>query len=76
MKQIDIQELIPYLKDGWVAMDKCGIWYWSEKEPYTVKDFNGWLAEESRSAILSIAFNIKPAKNWRKSLTKVENKDE
>ena len=25
---INIQDLIPFMKEGWVAMDKNGDWYW------------------------------------------------
>lgn len=32
-KQIDINEIIPFMKDGWVAMDRDGKWLYFEKKP-------------------------------------------
>lgn len=79
-KQIDIQEIISYLEDGWVAMDKDGTWFWYEDEPIITKnaevwDSNGGFWEEINLPSCFI-ITIKPVKNWRKSLIKVENKDE
>ena len=33
MKQITIDDLIPLLKKGWVAMDENGRWYWYSTKP-------------------------------------------
>lgn len=72
-KQVDIKELIPFMKKGWVAMDKNGKWCWFDKKPF--KDdlddniwicHKGWLVSD-----LSKVFNIAPAKDWTKSLMKV-----
>lgn len=70
-KQIDIQELIPYLKDGWVAMDKNGYWVWFSDKPF-IEDRDNWLVSDGMFEPLT-AFNIKPVENWEKSLIKVEN---
>ena len=61
---IDIQVLLPLLKKGYVAMDKCGNWYWYEVKPKCRSDV--WTAEKP-DFYLS-AFNIKPAENWEESL--------
>lgn len=61
---IDIQVLLPLLKKGYVAMDKCGDWYWYEVKPKRSSDV--WTAEKP-DFYLS-AFNIKPAENWEESL--------
>ena len=61
---IDITVLLPLLKKGYVAMDKCGSWYWYEVKP---KRSSGvWTAE--KPAFYLSAFNIKPAENWEESL--------
>lgn len=61
---IDIQVLLPLLKKGYVAMDKCGNWCWYEEKPKRRSDV--WTAEKP-DFYLS-AFNIKPAENWEESL--------
>lgn len=73
-KQIDIQELIPFMEDGWVTMDKNGDWYWYKEEP-EIRDNRAW-DFGGVASILSRIFNIAPAEDWTKSLIKVENKDE
>ena len=30
---INIKELIPFMKDGWVAMDESGDWNWYKDKP-------------------------------------------
>lgn len=72
-KQIDIQELIPFMKDGWVAMEECERWYWYDEKPF-IED-KRWVFEGSSCASLD-AFNIIPVEDWTKSLIKVENKDD
>ena len=66
-KQIDIQELIPYLKEGWVTMDSDGVWYWHEEEPYIEGDF--WLNDEQLRNF--DCFNIAPVSDWTKSLIQI-----
>ena len=71
-KQIDIQELIPYLRDGWVAMDKTGRWYWYDRS--IIPERNHWVFRNGGDNICPLA-NIKQVSDWTKSLIKVENKD-
>lgn len=40
MKQITIQDLLPLLRKGWVAMDEFGDWWWYEGEPMPIG--NSW----------------------------------
>ena len=61
---IDIKVLLPLLKKGYVAMDKCGNWYWYEVKPKCRSDV--WTAE--KPAFYLSVFNIKPAENWETSL--------
>ena len=61
---IDIKVLLPLMKKGYVAMDKCGNWYWYEVKPKRRSDV--WTAE--KPAFYLSAFNLKPADNWEESL--------
>lgn len=63
-EQIDIKVLLPLLRKGWVAMDQNSHWYWYENKPKQCLD--GWGAAHNFSYLL--AFNLKPAEDWRNSL--------
>lgn len=71
---INIQDIIPFMKKGWVAMDKSGEWWWFPVEPYMVCD--EWLfrgGDGYKEAIhISAMFDIAPADDWIKSLIKVK----
>lgn len=68
MKQIDIKELIPYLRYGYVAMDETGSWCWFEEKPDMRKD--DWVCGRYSDSFCLLT-NIKPVKSWTKSLIKV-----
>ena len=80
-KQIDIQELIPYLKQGWVAMDKNEDWFWFEVEPYCdikeemwmLKNWKGIIHEEIGLPVCMCT--IKPAEDWTKSLIQIKGEE-
>ena len=69
---INIEELIPLLRKGWVAMDKDGYWHWFNEEPescvdrYILSPFTF-----SYSVCLSDAFYIAPVEDWASSLREV-----
>lgn len=67
---INIQDIIPFLKKGWVAMDKDKEWYWFEGKPS--KYSNSWTGVFPFSNLN--AFDIAPADDWTKSLIKVGGK--
>ena len=74
-KQIKIEELIPFMKKGWVACDKNGAWHWYLNKPHKNTKYNLWVPDEI--GIMSCfcrPFNIAPAKDWTKSLIKIERK--
>ena len=73
-KQINIEELIPLLKGGYVAMDKDGDWYWFSDTPEMEDKMGYWFDCLGRYKNLSEMFNIAPAKDWTKSLIKIERK--
>lgn len=71
---INIQIIIPFMKKGWVSMDKSGEWIWWEKEPIHILTDGMWIKSypnSSRWQSLSLMFDIAPAKDWTKSLIKV-----
>ena len=72
-KQITIEELIPYMKKGWVACDKDGTWWWYSTKPEIEIYFETWDFGKN-SVKISNTFNIAPAKDWTKSLIKIERK--
>lgn len=74
-KQIKIEELIPYMKKGWVACDKDGTWVWFNKKPVIDLENGMWFGYKGELAYeLNKALNIAPAKDWIKSLKKVGGK--
>ena len=77
-KQIDIQELIPFMKDGWVAMNPSNSWFWFVRKPSIMKYApNRWsMRKESPYNRLSLnTFNITPAEDWTKSLIKIKGEE-
>ena len=72
-KMINIQDIIPFMKKGWVAMDENGDWWWSKEEP----KLNGWgFWDSCQNTKLNKAFDIAPADDWTQSLIKVGGNDE
>ena len=66
---IDIEELIPLLKKGYVAMDCDGEWYWHTKNPIL---YTGVWFHTGKKINLCDCFNIKPFDGrWQNSLRKV-----
>ena len=72
---INIQDLIPFMKDVYVAMDECGKWFWFKHKPHRIGAV--WVREkiEHQWGDLS-CFDIAPADDWTKSLIKVGGNDE
>jgi len=73
---ISIQDIIPLMKDGWVAMDENGTWYWYEEKPTLLPINRIWKGTPfSTCDNLGIeCFDIAPADDWTKSLIKVGGK--
>ena len=70
---INIQDIIPFMKKGWVAMDSNGDWYWHRKKP--VKEPTPWNYWNGRGSEYDLEmFDIAPADDWTKSLIKVGGK--
>lgn len=73
---INIQDIIPFMKDGWVAMDGNCKWGWYEKKPDIGKKLLQWLpsVDGENYQMLNITFDIAPADDWTQSLIKVGGK--
>ena len=71
-KQITIEELVPLLKNGWVAMDFDGTWVWFSRKPYSTAS-GRWQVKRGRFAVL-YSFELTPYDtNWLNSLRRVKN---
>lgn len=73
---INIQDIIPFMKDGWVAMDENGNWWWFSSRPRLSKRYMVWVSTGRRYIKLN-TFEMKdiaPADDWTKSLIKVGKK--
>lgn len=77
-KQIKIEELIPFMKKGWAAMDIQGEWWWFETRPIYNEADGFWYINYKRNkrnfSVLNDFFNIAPAKSPAQSLIKVGGK--
>jgi hypothetical protein len=73
---INIQDIIPFMKDGWVAMDKNGDWHWFIRKPYisAQKGAIAWsMRKSSPYNVKSLMFmEVAPADDWTKSLIQVK----
>lgn len=71
---INIQDIIPFMKEGWVAMDMDNSWIWFTDKPIINSKSTMWFST-GYCCRLS-AFDIAPADDWTKSLIKVGGNNE
>lgn len=73
---INIQDIIPFMRKGWVAMDGNCKWGWYDKKPFISKRLLQWVSADNGEnyEMLNIPFDIAPADDWTKSLIKVDEK--
>ncbi len=69
-EMINIEELTPSMKKGYVAMNRNGYWTWFDKEPYPDETCGFWRGL-GKAVYLKDCFSIMPAEDWKKSLRKV-----
>lgn len=60
------------LKDGWIAQDKSGTWYYYPKEPEMYSDTNSWDTGNNDWFSLS-PFNLPKFDDWTESLYQIKN---
>ena len=75
---INIQDIIPFMRDGFVFCDSNGVWDWADKKPILcTQDKNEnrgyWYANTIYEYRLN-AFDNAHADDWTKSLIKVGGK--
>lgn len=72
--QIKITDITPFMRKGWVAMDKDKRWWWYNKKPYKWGVRGYWLVKNGEQGIIDWdTFDIAPADDWTKSLIKIDN---
>ena len=73
MKQITIYELIPLLRNGWVAMEGNGNWFWYQLKPRVSKRYEIWKVSKGKFMKLN-TIEIKDITpfdgDWKDSLIK------
>ena len=69
---INIKELIPFMKDGWVAMDESGDWNWYKDKPECDNDEDYIWKGGFDLVYLNPLFDIAPVDDWTKSLIQVK----
>jgi hypothetical protein len=77
LTMINIQDIIPFMKKGWVAMERLDEWYWFDKKPWCNEECGVWEANAQSDwhGFCELnAFDIAPADDWTKSLIKVGKK--
>lgn len=68
---IKIDDLIPLIRPGWIAMDEDGTWCWFTEEPKKLK--SSWYSEHfCYLSYESYLKEIEPAEDWANSLRKVD----
>lgn len=72
---IKIEQLIPFMRKGWVAMDKNGEWWWYEIKPEVNDNLLQWMGTEGSTDKIQDAFDIERADDWTKSLICIKGKN-
>lgn len=70
MSQIKIQDLLPLLRPGFVAMERTGDWYWFHRKPKVSNQHKVWLTTTDIDDIKILdMFNIEKFDgDWKDSL--------
>lgn len=70
---IDIEVILPFLKKGYVAMDKNGLWSWYKDEPSLNRRENRWSPTSTVWSDIKL-FNLKSVTDWEFSLKKCDKR--
>ncbi|MBQ0114161.1 MAG: hypothetical protein KBT03_13610 [Bacteroidales bacterium] len=72
---IKIEQLLPLLKKGWVAMDGNCKWGWYDKKPDMGENFLQWFPNVNGGdyKMLNFTFDIAPVDDWTQSLMRCGN---
>ena len=63
------KNIAPYMRKGYVAMDKDTNWFYYSVKPKIKLTLESWDSDGDFSDL--IAFNIEPVEDWTKSLIEV-----
>lgn len=63
------KNIAPFMRKGWVAMDKDNSYWWYDTKPTSGIINTQWM-NMSEARTLAV-FNIEPAREWTKSLIEV-----
>lgn len=66
-----MRDIAPKMKQGWVAMDKDGRYFYYKNIPSLGRGMAIWIVQGFIQPL--DIFDIEPVDNWRKSLRKVGN---
>lgn len=70
---INIQDIIPFMKKGYVYCEQCGEWFYVQYKPRLGR--YGWCPTHYEFPVnLSSSFNIEPIEDYTNSLIKVDGK--
>lgn len=74
---INIKDIIPFMKPGWVAMDESGVWVWySQKPVLRVRRGKFVYTIYNTGDICPLnGFDIAPAEDWTQSLICIKGKN-
>lgn len=75
---MEIENLIPFFKSGWLAMDKNNNWWWFRFKPTLSESSGVWFSDiqylNSRFVCkLSDFMIIRPVESWATSLMEIKN---
>lgn len=75
-KKIKIDDLVPFIKKGWICCDQQGFWRWYRTKPFVFKSpiLNGWCNFEFGTIeFFGKMFDIEPFDgDWKKSLRRIK----
>ena len=70
--KIKIEQLLPLMRKGWVAMDENESWCWHKEKPEKIidycKEYHGYWHSLCYGRKLDTFFDIEPVEDWTKSL--------
>lgn len=68
----EIEDISPFIKQGYVAMDANGRWRWYKHKPHTNESKGMWLRDEIEHPWCDLwCLDIEPVDDWTKSLIKI-----
>lgn len=74
--KIKIEQLVPLLKKGWIAMGKDGKWYWYSSRPQASWFAGTWVSKGKHKHLLNNVFYIRSQRrNWKNTLIEIKGEE-